>query len=72
MAMKVLDIEDVAANNPQVDTRQVREVLDILRELRKSGITRASYNLVSPYSRKVSPAAGPPPDPRTVKLKISR
>ncbi len=70
--MKILDLEDVTANNPQVDTRQVQEVLDTLRELRKSGITRASYNLVSPYSRKVSPSAGSQPDPRTVKLKISR
>lgn len=70
--MKVLDMEDVIASNPQVDTKQVQEVLDTLRELRKSGITRASYNLVSPYSRTVSPSAGSRPDPRTVKLKISR
>lgn len=70
--MKALEIEDVIANNPQVDTKQVQEVLDTLRELRKSGITRASYNLVSPYDRTVSPFAGTQPDPRTVKLKIRR
>jgi hypothetical protein len=48
--MKILGIEDVIANNPQVDTKQVREVLDTLRELRKHGIARASYRLVSPYA----------------------
>jgi len=70
--MKVLEMEEVVANNPQVDAKQVREVLDTLRELRKSGITRASYSLVSPYGRRVSPSPGFRPDPRTVKLKISR
>jgi hypothetical protein len=70
--MKILKMKDVIASNPQVDAKQVREVLDTLRELRKNGITRASYSLVSPYGRRVSPSADSKPDPRAVKLRVCR
>lgn len=52
--IKKADIETLAKENPNVDKRQLEEVLKLLQKLRDRGIKRTEYSLISPYSRIVS------------------
>jgi hypothetical protein len=71
--MERFKISELLDQNPQVDRTKVGEALNTLQELRKQGIARARYTLVSPYSRvaSVEPVCRPE-DPRTVRLKTNR
>src|SRR4051812_47418910 len=46
-----IDVDDVAARNPNVDLRQLHEAQAVLRELRAEGVARATYSIGSPYER---------------------
>ena len=47
-----LNISDIAKNNPDVDVNNLQRNLDILSELRESGVNVGpNYNLGSPYAR---------------------
>jgi hypothetical protein len=71
--MEIPDLKELLEKNPQVDTAQVREVLGAVEELKKRGVARASYNLVSPYRRSTATESHPQTeDSRLVKLKATR
>ena len=53
-----VNIDEVIAKNPNVDKEQLVQVLKILgkvlKKLQDIGVKRAEYNLVPPFSRKVT------------------
>jgi hypothetical protein len=51
--MKAVDFKGILDKNPGVDRAKVKEVLDTVEEIKKRGIKRASYSLVSPYSGEI-------------------
>lgn len=71
--MEIIDLNKLLANNPRVDCTQVQEVLLAVEELKRRGVSRASYNLVSPYrrSRPTEPRSHGE-DSQLLKLKTSR
>jgi hypothetical protein len=46
------DLDELAEKNPAADGAQIREAQELLRELRRDGVTRPSYNIQSPYERR--------------------
>jgi D-mannonate dehydratase len=52
---KSLDIKELIKRNPKVSAKQLRAVIMVLRELKKSGIQGAQYNLAVPFSRMPHP-----------------
>jgi hypothetical protein len=49
-----LDLDSLLKKNKNVDADQVRQTQDLLEELRKHGLARPHYDLVSPYERRPS------------------
>ena len=47
-------VEELAKTNPQVDVGQLREVQELMKELRREGVSGAEYGIVSPYERRPS------------------
>lgn len=47
-------IKELLTENPNVDRRQLEEVLKLLEILHKKGIKQTEYSLISPYSRIIS------------------
>jgi hypothetical protein len=47
-----VDVEKTAESNPNVDAGKVRETEAALAELRRAGLTRQEYEIVSPYERR--------------------
>lgn len=41
--------QEVAARNPNVDVNDVADAMELIRELRRMGISGADYNLSSPH-----------------------
>jgi hypothetical protein len=54
---KVLDLEKLLKQNPEVDGEQIREVRTIVKARRRAGHPQKSYNIDSPYERR--PLDGP-------------
>jgi hypothetical protein len=54
---KVLDLDKLLEQNPNIDAKQVREVRTIIKARRQAGHPKKSYNIDSPYERR--PLAGP-------------
>lgn len=48
--MKKLDIDEIAKTNPNVDAKQVKETLRLLKQLRAAGVERQEYSIVPPLS----------------------
>ena len=49
----VVDVDKVMRNNPHVDLDKVREVRELLRALRKQGLSPRGYTLAPPYRRQM-------------------
>lgn len=49
---KVPSVEDLARNNPKIDSAQVREVQALLDLLKQEGVPRRSYGIASPHERR--------------------
>ncbi|MCP4545825.1 MAG: hypothetical protein GY835_05085 [bacterium] len=47
---KKLDVNSMLKSNPQVDSNQFHEALEVLHELEKQGVEAQGFNLISPYS----------------------
>jgi hypothetical protein len=62
-----LDTKEVIKTNPGIDGRQLEDVVEALKLLRSSGISRPAYNIMPPFSRR--PARQPEQDPRAVHIR---
>ncbi len=51
---KVIKAQKIASSNPNVDRKQVEDVLRLLKKLRKLGVKESRYNLTPPFTRKIS------------------
>ena len=49
----VVDVEKMKENNPNVDFDKVREARELLRALRKQGLSPRGYSLAPPYRRQM-------------------
>ena len=49
----VVDVDKVMLNNPNVDFDKVREARELLRTLRKQGLSPRGYTLAPPYRRQM-------------------
>lgn len=47
----------ILAKNPHVDAARVRETCAAIKQLRRMGVKGAEYNLVAPFSRRLSSAS---------------
>jgi hypothetical protein len=54
---KILDLDKLLEQNPNVDAEKVREVRTIVKARRRAGHPKKSYNIDSPYERR--PIRGP-------------
>jgi hypothetical protein len=48
----ILDLDRLLAQNPDVDAKQLREVLRTVKARRRAGHSPRSYNIDSPYERR--------------------
>lgn len=55
-----INIEKIAADNPNIDLQKLKEGQELLRDLQKTGsVTRSTYSLDTPESkREIRPAGG--------------
>jgi len=51
--MPKLKIKKILAGNPRVDAKKLFEVLGVLRKLRKKGLSKNTYDLDIPFTRRV-------------------
>jgi hypothetical protein len=66
---KKIELAEIIEKNPQVDSKQLRESMELLEELRSRGVSGRGYQLVPPFSgRRVQTMDSPSEDPRTVHL----
>jgi hypothetical protein len=49
----VVDVEKIMRNNPKVNLEQVREARELVRALRKQGLSPQGYTLAPPYRRQM-------------------
>ncbi len=64
--MQVVELEQLVSNAKGVTERDVRDALEVIRQVEALGGKRSQYNLASPFSRMPKPT-----DPRMV-LKRAR
>lgn len=48
---RFVDADKLIEENPKVDPEQLRDAQELVSMLRKSGVPRPSYGIVSPYQR---------------------
>lgn len=48
--MKKLNIDEIAKTNPNVDAKQVKEILRSLKQLRAAGVKQQEYSIIPPLS----------------------
>jgi hypothetical protein len=58
---KALDAAKIAETNPKVDLAEVRRAEELLKELRKQGVSKSEYDVVSPYDRRPLDKPDEPP-----------
>jgi hypothetical protein len=59
----VPDIDELAKTNPKVNAAEIHEAGELLKHLREKGLTRPTYGLASPHTRRTiqrSPRKDPP------------
>ena len=49
----VVDVDKIMRDNPKVDLEKVREARDLVRALRKQGLSPRGYTLAPPYRRQM-------------------
>ena len=49
----VVDVEKITRDNPKVDLEKVREARELVRALRKHGLSPRGYTLAPPYRRQM-------------------
>lgn len=48
---KRVTLKSLLPGNPSVDPEQLKKTIALLKAVRRSGVTPAQYNLLSPYTR---------------------
>ena len=68
---KQMNLKRIVLKNKDIDMKQLREVLELVEELRKQGVFEGpGYNIVHPFERYLSPRKeDESEDPRTVQLR---
>lgn len=64
-----IGLDEILRLNPQVDQQLLERFRELLHEMHQGGISKAGYNLVSPYSRRTKTVSKESSlDPRTVRV----
>lgn len=67
--MEQVNLSEIIKANPQVDIEELRENMNLLEELRASGMPQREYQLNPPFATKRVQVTGyPQDDPRMVYL----
>lgn len=69
MPTQQIDMKEVVRRNAKVDAAKVKEVMDTMAEIDKHGVSRANYEIQSPYTRT---RGAHPPSPNPSRLRSSR
>jgi hypothetical protein len=74
--MQTIDLKELVKKNGATSEADVREIVEIIQEVERLGVSRTEYNVVPPFSglRKGRGGANEPgpADPRTFTLRIHR
>jgi hypothetical protein len=46
---KVRDIEKMVKGHPDAGDREIRETIETVKELKRAGLVKSGYGLISPY-----------------------
>lgn len=66
---KKINIKNILKKNPKVDKRELEKGFELLENLKKMGLAKKGYKLVSPCERqRVQVNDGIAEDPRTIHL----
>lgn len=49
----IINKKQILKNNKKINSNQLEEVNDLIKELRKNGIKPDDYNIVSPYTKRL-------------------
>ena len=68
--VKNIDLEEILALNPHIDKEILKQAIELMYKMQKSGVKEYNYNLVSPFARRsVSIDKDAEKDPRIVHVR---
>ncbi len=67
-----INLKKILKNNPHISKKDLDENRSLFEELRKAGVQPRGYQLAPPFTRRYAAGEEEKPDPRAIKLNISR